>query len=145
MVTCRFKTMNSNQSDYQATFTWKCSFKKSLCLTIATFVYLKLDRITSETHPLLLCGISSIWIFEIRNWLVLLKNKSSNCTKLYQKTIHAKSYLVCLMSALNKLRFVACNLCVHKLRHNFQGSHGPFCNWNLHNETMVHLFLHSSK
>ena len=60
MVAFRFKTMNSNQSDYQATLTRKCSFKKSLCLTIATFVYLKLDRITSETHPQLLCGISSI-------------------------------------------------------------------------------------
>ena len=100
MVTCRFKIMNSNQSGYQATFTRKYSFKKSLCLSIATFVSLKLDRNTSETHPLLLCGICSILIFEILNWLVLLKNKASNCTKLYQETNYTKSYLVCLMSAI---------------------------------------------
>ena len=33
---------------------------------------------TTFFHPLLLSGISSIIIFKIRNWLMLLKNKSLN-------------------------------------------------------------------
>ena len=44
-------------------------------------LYLMLNMNTSETlffHPLLLSGISSMIIFEIRNRLVLLKNKSLN-------------------------------------------------------------------
>ena len=29
-------------------------------------------------HELLLCGVDSVKIFEIRNWVVILKNKSRN-------------------------------------------------------------------
>ena len=48
---------------------------------IATSLYLMLNKNSFENlffRPLLLSGISSIIIFEIRNWLVLFKNKSFN-------------------------------------------------------------------
>ena len=57
------------------------SYQHGLPETITTSLYLMLNMNTSETlffHPLLLSGISSIIIFEIRNRLVLLKNKSLN-------------------------------------------------------------------
>ena len=55
------------------------SYQHGIPETITTSLYLMLNMNTSETlfsHSLLLSGISSIIIFEIRNRLVLLKNKS---------------------------------------------------------------------
>ena len=57
------------------------SYQHGLPETITTSFYLMLNINTSETlffHPLLLSGISSVIIFEIRNRLVLLKIKSLN-------------------------------------------------------------------
>ena len=57
------------------------SYQHGLPETITTSIYLMLNMNTFATlffHPLLLSGISSIRIFEIRNRLVLLKNKSLN-------------------------------------------------------------------
>ena len=57
------------------------SYQHGLPETITASLYLMLNMNTSETlfsYSLLLSGISSITIFEIRNRLVLLKNKSLN-------------------------------------------------------------------
>ena len=57
------------------------SYQHRLPETITTYLYLKLSMNTSQTlffYPLLLSGISSMLIFEIRNRLVLLINKSLN-------------------------------------------------------------------
>ena len=95
-----------------------------------------LNMSTSETlyfHLLLLSGISSIIIFEIRNRLVLLKNKSLN---LSDQVLIVR--LMCIiLTELNYLR-------KHKFRHNFQNSLDRFCNCGWHIETTIHFFFHCS-
>ena len=90
-----------------------------------------LNMNTSETlffHPLLLSGISSIIIFEIRNRLVLLKNKSLN---LSDQVPIARLMCIILMEL---------NLREHKFRHNFQDTLDQFCNCGRYIETTIHFF-----
>ena len=99
---------------------------------------------TSETlffHPLLLSGISSIIIFEIRNRLVLLKNKSLN---LSDQVLIVRLMCIILIELLTRLRVGLSHLREHKFRHNFQDSLDPFCNCGRHIETTIHFFLHCS-
>ena len=98
---------------------------------------------TSQTlffHPLLLSGISSIIIFEIRNRLVLLTNKSLNLSDQF--------LIVCLIphgiKRLTRLRVGLTHLREHKFRHNFQDFLDPFCNYGQHIKTTIHFFLHTS-
>ena len=98
---------------------------------------------TSQTlffHPLLLNGISSIIIFEIRNRLVLLTNKSLNLSDQF--------LIVCLIphgiKRLTRLRVGLTHLREHKFRHNFQDFLDPFCNCSQHIESTIYFFLQCS-
>ena len=122
------------------------SYQHGLPETITTSLYLMLNMNISETlffHPLLLSGISSIITFEIRNRLVLSKNKSLNSS---DQVLIVR--LMCIipmeLNYLTRLRVGLSHLREHKFRHNFQDSLDPFCNCGRHIETTIHFFLHCS-
>ena len=101
---------------------------------------------TSETlffHPLLLSGIISIMIFEIRNGLVLLKKQILKFIRASPNSafnVHNPHGI----KILTRLSVELSHLCERKFRHNFQDSLEPFCNCGWHLETTAHFFLHCS-
>ena len=88
-----------------------------------------------------LSGISSIIIFEIRNRLVLLKNKSLNLSVqvLINSTFNVHNHHG--IKLITRLRVGLSHLRERNFRDNFQDSLDPFCNWGRHIETTIHFFF----
>ena len=76
-------------------------------------------------------------IFEIRNRLVLLKNKYLN---LWDQILIVRTFNV--HKLLTRLRVGLRHLREQKFRHDFQDSLDPFYNCGWHIETTIHFFLH---
>ena len=83
------------------------SYQHGLPETITTSLYLMLSMNTFENlffHPLLLSGISSIIIIEIRNRSVLLKNKSLNLSDQVLRLMYIVRLMCIIFMELNCLQ-----------------------------------------